>query len=70
MGAYNLIRYFGPFHDFELYRIKMHLSTEKGLRRFFKRAQGHSALLNKGVHVLLKKIENQFLIEEKKLREL
>lgn len=51
MGASSLIRYFGPFHDSELFRIKMHLSTEKGLRRFFKRAQDHSALLNKGVHV-------------------
>ena len=48
-AAAKLIKYFKPFHDPELFQMKVNLSSPKGLRVFFKKAQNHSALINKKV---------------------
>jgi uncharacterized membrane protein len=55
--ASKLINYFQPFHDPELLEMKLNLSSPKGLKHFYKKAQSHSALLNKKVQSELKKAE-------------
>lgn len=67
VAAYNLIRYFQPFHDTQLFEIKMNLSTPKGIKVFIKKAQNHSALLNKRVQAELKKAEADLQAEDKKI---
>lgn len=67
--AYNLIKYFQPFQDPQLFEMKMNLSSPKGLKVFMKKAQNHSALLNKRVQTDLKKAELDLQTEEKKIAE-
>lgn len=50
--------------------MKLNLSSPKGLKHFYKKAQNHAALLNKKVQNDLKKAEGELLAEQKKLEEL
>jgi hypothetical protein len=42
--------------------MKLNLSTEKGLKKFFKKVKDHSILYNSGVSYELKEIEKNYLL--------
>ena len=70
VSANKLIRYFQPFHNPELFEMKVNLSSPKGLKTFMRKAQNHSALLNQKVQGELKKAEQDLLSEQKRLEDL
>ena len=70
ISANRLIKYLQPFHDSELFEMKVNLSSPKGLKNFMRKAQNHSALLNQKVQGELKKAEQELLSEQRKLEDL
>jgi hypothetical protein len=68
--ALRLISYFKAYQDPQLLEIKLNLSSPKGLRTFLRKAESHSALLNRKVLGELRKVEGELLAEQKQLDEL
>lgn len=69
-GVHSMITYFRSLRNGNLYAIKMNLSSEQGLRRFYKRCMDYAALIRRGVHAEFKKIEAELVAEETRLEQL
>lgn len=44
------MKYFDALKEGELYSIKMNLSSEEGMKKFYNKCRNYAALINKGVH--------------------
>jgi hypothetical protein len=69
-NVHSMITYFRSLRNGNLYEMKMNLSSEEGLRRFYKKCMDYAALIRRGVHAEFKKIEAELLAEEERLRQL
>ena len=50
LGLQKLMKYFDALREGELYSIKMNLSSEEGMKKFYRKCRNYAALINKGVH--------------------